>query len=206
MNSVKIMHKKIYIFLILIIIIFIGINFLQDKQIRSTNVEDISEQIILPVKAHIIVDSSGVYTSSRNEENIISLLEESNRIWNQANIYFQLEEIVMTNVDVWTISNVINGNKFEISAHKNFADNKINLFLAQNLNDINGLALGNINSIFVADYTTVNDFRTTAHELGHILGLNHVEPINRLMARGKNGEILLSEEVFIARNNAVNLF
>ena len=100
MNSVKIMHKKIYLFLILIIIIFIGINFLQDKQIRSTNVEDISEQIILPVKAHIIVDSSGVYTSSRNEENIISLLEESNRIWNQANIYFQLEEIVMTNVDV----------------------------------------------------------------------------------------------------------
>ena len=206
MNSVKIMHKKIYIFLILIIIIFIGINFLQDKQIRSTNVEDISEQIILPVKAHIIVDSSGVYTSSRNEENIISLLEESNRIWNQANIYFQLEEIVMTNVDFLTISNVINGNKFEISAHKNFADNKINLFLVQNLNDINGLALGNINSIFVADYTTVNDFRTTAHELGHILGLNHVEPINRLMARGKNGEILLSEEVFIARNNAVNLF
>ena len=58
----------------------------------------------------------------------------------------------------------------------------------------------------MADYTTVNDFRTTAHELGHILGLNHVEPINRLMARGKNGEILLSEEVFIARNNAVNLF
>ena len=206
MNSVKIMHKKIYLFLILIIIIFIGINFLQDKQIRSTNVEDISEQIILPVKAHIIVDSSGVYTSSRNEENIISLLEESNRIWNQANIYFQLEEIVVTNVDVWTISNVINGNNFEISAHKNFADNKINLFLAQNLNDINGLALGNINSIFVADYTTVNDFRTTAHELGHILSLNHVEPINRLMARGKNGEILLSEEVFIARNNAVNLF
>ena len=206
MNSVKIMHKKIYLFLILIIIIFIGINFLQDKQIRSTNVEDISEQIIIPVRAHIIVDSLGIYTSSRNEENIISLLEKSNRIWNQANIYFQLEEIVMTNVDVETISNVISGNNFEILTHKNFADDKINLFIVQNLNNINGLALGNINSIFVADYTTVNDFRTTAHELGHILGLNHVEPMNGLMARGKNGEILLSEEVFIARNNAMNLF
>jgi len=200
------MHKKIYLFLILIIIIFIGINFLQDKQISSTNIRDISEQIIIPVKAHIIVDSSEVYTSSRDEENIISLLEKTNKIWNQANIYFQLEEIVMTNVDFETVPNVINGNNFEILTNKNFADNKINLFLAQNLNSINGLALGNIHSIFVADYTTVNDFRTTAHELGHILGLNHVDPINRLMARGKNGEILLSEEVFIARNNAVNLF
>ena len=133
-------------------------------------------------------------------------MEKTNRIWNQADIYFQLEEIVMTNVDFGTISNVINGDGFEISTNKNFADDKINLFLAQNLNNINGLALGNINSVFVSDYTTVNDFRTIAHELGHILGLNHVIPQNRLLARGKNGEILLSEEVFIARNNAVNLF
>ena len=206
MNSVKIMHKKVYLFLILIIIIFIGINFSQNKQINSNNAEDISEQIIIPVRVHIIADDSGVYTSSRNEENIIFLLEKANRIWNQANIYFQLEEIVITNVDFRTISNVINGNGFEISTNKNFADDKINLFLAQNLNNINGLAFGNINSVFVSDYTTVNDFRTTAHELGHILGLNHVIPQNRLLARGKNGEILVGEEIFIARRNAVNIF
>jgi len=206
MNSVKIMHKKIYLFFILIIIILIGINFFQNKQISSNNMEDISEQIIISVKIHTIADDSGVYTSSRNEENIVSLLEKSNRIWNQANIYFQIEEIVVTNVDFETISNVINGNGFEISTNKNFADDKVNLFLVQNLNNINGLALGNINSIFVSDHTTVNDFRTTAHELGHILGLNHVIPQNRLLARGKNGEILLSEEIFIARRNAVNLF
>ena len=192
--------------MILIILIFIGVNFFQNKQISGNNVKDIPEQIIIPVKAHIIIDSSGVYTSSRNEENIVSLLEKANRIWNQANIYFQLEEIVMTNVDFGTISNGINGDGFEISTNKNFADNGINLFLVQNLNNINGLALENINSIFVSDYTTVNDFRTTAHELGHILGLNHVIPQNRLLARGKNGEILVNEEVFIARKNAVNLF
>ena len=206
MNSMKIMRKKISLFFILIIVIFIGINFFQNKQISSNNINEISEQIIIPVRVHIIADDSGVYTSSRNEENIVSLLEKSNRIWNQANIYFQLEEIVITNVDFRTISNVINGNGFEISTNKNFADDKINLFLVQNLNNINGLALGNINSVFVSDYTTVNDFRTTAHELGHILGLNHVIPQNRLLARGKNGEILVSEEIFIARRNAANLF
>ena len=129
MNSMKIMYKKISLFFILIIVIFIGINFFQNKQVSSNNINEISEQIIIPVKIHIIVDDSGVYTSLRNEENIVSLLEKSNRIWNQANIYFQLEEIVMTNVDFGTISNVINGNGFEISTNKNFADNKINLFL-----------------------------------------------------------------------------
>jgi len=71
------------------------------------------------------------------------------------------------------------------------------------LNGINGLALVNINSVLVADFTTVNDFRTTAHELGHILGLGHVNPENRLMARGKNGELLIEEEILITRENAV---
>ena len=206
MNSVKIMYKKVYLFLILIIIIFIGINFFQNKQISVNNVEDLSEQIIIPVRVHIIADDSGVYTSSRNEENIVSLLEKTNRIWNQADIYFQIEEIVLTDIDFGIISDIINENGFEISTNKNFADDKVNLFLVQNLNNINGLALGNINSVFISDYTTVNDFRTTAHELGHILGLNHVIPQNRLLARGKNGEILVSEEIFIARRNAVNLF
>ena len=200
------MDKRIFILIVLIIFIIIGINFLQDKQISSNNAEDISEQIIIPVKAHIIKEDSGSYTSSRSEENIISLLEEANRIWAQAGIYFQFEEIVMTNVSSGFIPNVINGDNFEILTHKNFAVDKINLFLVQNLNGINGLALANINSVFVSDYTTVNDFRTTAHEIGHILGLNHVIPQNRLLARGKNGELLSTKEILIARNNAVNLF
>ena len=200
------MYKKISIFLILVIIIFVGISLLQNKQISGDIVLDSSEQIIIPVKFHSVFDSSGFYTRSRNEENIISLMEKANRIWKQANIYFQIEEIVATDLSYESVPNIINGNYFTILNNENFEEDKINLFLVQNLNNINGIALGNINSVFVADYTTVNDFRTTAHELGHIFGLNHVEPSSRLLARGKNGEILPGEEFSIARNNAITIF
>ena len=200
------MNKKIFILIILVIFIFIGINFFQDEKISGNDMVNISEQIIIPVKAHTVVDPSGVYTSSRNEENILSLLEKANQIWKQANIYFQLEEIVITNVSSGAIPDTINGNYFELLNHKNFAEEKINLFLVQNLKGINGLALVNINSVLVSDYTTVNDFRTTAHEIGHVLDLKHVSPPNRLLARGKNGELLSTEEILIARNNAERLF
>jgi len=200
------MNRKIFIFLILIIFLFFGINILNNKSIGGDNIIEISDQIIIPVKAHIVVDNSGIYTSSRNEENILSLLEKANKIWDQGNIHLQIEEIIITNVSFAAIPNVINGNTFEISNNENFGKNKINLFLVQNLNNINGLSLKNINSIFVSDHTTVNDFRTTAHELGHILGLSHVGPSNRLLARGKNGEILTDKEISIARNNVKRLF
>ena len=173
---------------------------------NGNNIIEISDKIVLPVKVHIVVDDSGIYTSSRNEENILFLLEKANKIWGQGNIHFQIEEIIITNVSFTAIPNVINGNTFEISNHENFEENKINLFLVQNLNNINGLSLKDINSIFVSDHTTVNDFRTTAHELGHILGLSHVGPSNRLLARGRNGEILTDEEISTARNNAKHLF
>ena len=75
----------------------------------------------------------------------------------------------------------------------------INVFFVQSLNGINGLALLSMNAALVADRTTVNDYRTTAHEIGHLLGLRHVNPPNRLMARGRNGELLTLEEALASR-------
>ena len=58
----------------------------------------------------------------------------------------------------------------------------------------------------VADRTSVFDYRATSHEIGHVLGLKHVVPINRLMARGVNGFDLTDEEVNTAKNSALSKF
>lgn len=159
------------------------------------------ETIIIPIKVHIVKEDSGYYTSTRNEENIRSLFEQVNRILSQSDIILEIDEIVVTNLDPNTIPNTINGNYLEIS--NSIDKDKINVFLTKSLNGINGLALYHINSILISDFTTVNDYRTTAHEIGHLLGLKHVNPSNRLMARGKNGELLTEEEISIIRENAL---
>jgi len=158
--------------------------------------------IIVPIKVHIISESSGIYSSERDDENIISLISEANRIWKQGEIHFQIEEIVITKTSSAAIPNALRGNYIESTSYENFEEDVINVFLSKNLEGINGLAVPSIRSTFVADSTTVNDFRATAHEFGHILGLGHVEPVNRLMARGQNGEALTMEEILVARRNA----
>jgi len=157
--------------------------------------------IIVPIKIHIISEDSGIYSSERDEENIIFLIGDANRIWKQGGIHFQIEEIIVTETSSAAIPNALRGNYIELTSHENFDKKVINVFLSKNLEEINGLAVSSIRSTFVADYTTVNDFRATAHEFGHILGLGHVGPSNRLMARGRNGELLTTEEILTARGN-----
>lgn len=197
--------KKTLIF-ILLIILLIGINLISNKQTTGNSINGEYSSIIIPIKAHIIVDDSGQYTSSRDEENILKTFEKSNHIWKSSGIYFQIEDIVITKVSFDSIPNSINQNYAELYEHDNYDRDKINVFFVQSLNGLNGLALTRINTAFVADFTTVNDFRTTAHEIGHILGLKHVAPGSRLMARGRNGEFLSKDEIEMARKNSEILF
>ncbi len=164
-----------------------------------------AEQIVIPVRAHIIKDPSGLYSSSRDKDNILVLFGKANNIWSQADVYFRVEEIVITEVSFDAIPDAINGNYRELYEHNNFNRGKVNAFFIQSLNGLNGLALPRINSILVADYTSVHDYRATAHEFGHLLGLNHIEPEDRLLARGHNGELLIPSEILLARENALKL-
>ena len=162
--------KKILILSLAILVVIISIIYINDNATTGRVVSDLNTKtIILPVKVHIISEPRGVYSSTRPEQNIIALLDKTNQIWSQAGIYFQLEEITSTEISFEAIPNAINGNFVELQSHQNFDEIGINLFLVQSLNGINGLTLKDINSILISDSTTVNDFRTTAHELGHLL-------------------------------------
>ena len=118
------MNKKLTIFVLLFLIITSG--FFYSYSLMSTRLPTgkviagfSSEQIIIPIKAHVIRDSSGLYTSFRDEENIINLFNDVNRIWLQAGIYFSVEEIVLSEVSSRVIPNAINGNYLELYNHKN---------------------------------------------------------------------------------------
>ena len=162
--------------------------------------------IVVPIKIHLVKDPSGLYTSRRDDKNVSKLLADANRIWAQANVSFRVDEIVQTALGSSAIPNALGGNFEELRQHENLDRERVNVFLARRLlhpqGSMNGIALRALDSMLVADDTTVNDFRTTAHELGHLLGLVHVEPPDRLMARGKNGEALSEAEVLIGRENA----
>ena len=72
----------------------------------------------------------------------------------------------------------------------------INVFLTRNLWGINGIAYTGLYTVAVADYTSVYDFRVLAHEVGHMLGLEHVlESDGRLMYREANGFALSPQEI-----------
>ena len=186
-------------------ILLIGIFFIDSKSITGNIIFNQEETIIVPIKVHVVRDTSHQYTSYRDRDNVIKTIGKANEIWSQAGIYFQIEEMVTTDLQFEDIPNAINSEYSGLIRNKNFDNSKINIFFTQSLNNINGLALMGINSALIADYTTVNDYRATSHEFGHLLGLRHVEPSDRLMARGKNGEILDDWEIKIARENALRL-
>lgn len=159
---------------------------------------------VVPVKVHIVEEETGVYTSYRDEENIREMFKRANDIWKKSGIEFEISSIVRTRVSFETIPNAINGNYLPLSDLPEFDNKTINAFFVQSLNNINGQALIEINSVLISDHTTANSYRTLAHELGHILGLVHVSNKEMLMAQGENGEQLTLEEIKTAKENLKN--
>lgn len=158
--------------------------------------------IVLPLKIHIVQESSGVFQSFRTEANAKQLIHRANRLWAPAGIVLEIETISRTKVARSAMESVLNGDPLPLRALTEFDPAKINVFLARNIG-VNGLALVGHQAILVADRTTVNDFRTTAHEIGHLLGLGHADNIHHLMFRGSNGETLTEKEIKLAKINVV---
>jgi len=191
-------HKLVIVILIIAFAFFL---FPQQEVVE----ESIDDSIVIGVKVHILKDSSGLYSTQRDEANIRTLFSEANRIWSPSKISFVVKETVVTKVTRGEIEGVVLRESGELFSHENFDENLINAVFVRSLAGVNGFVLPRFNTFFVADHTTVNDFRTTAHELGHLLALPHVPPANMLMAMGKNGEVISVSETAIARENALKL-
>ena len=170
------------------------------QQLEDYQVQDME----IAVKLHI-VESDGK-ESMRNEEEAGELTGEANRIWRQAGIRFSVTSVSHTDIEGRTISDAVNGSPAAIALVEGYGPDRINVFFVPELDGINGISFPSYRSILIADYTTVHDYRTLAHELGHILGLRHSPYEEKLMATGTNGELLGLEEISFARYKAGRVF
>lgn len=161
------------------------------------------KEITVPVKVHIVSDTL-LYGSERNENSIRNLFTRANLLWLQAKIRFDITSIDYTNVSTALLHEVLHENPVGLLQSENYDSKYINVFLAKNIG-LNGISFPESKIVLVADETTVYDFRTNAHELGHVFGLVHIAPEDHLMAQGTNGAILSVSEIAVSRESAADI-
>ena len=161
-----------------------------------------AEEILVPLSLFILRNDED-NGSKRTKENVENLVKKASQIWEQANIELEIrtiEELERTDEE---IALLLDATRVFLGGVEGYDHSAINVFLTEKLRGINGLAFGGLLSIAVADYTTVFDFRVLAHEVGHVLGLDHIQNPQRLMHKGANGFKLSLEEVLRAREGAL---
>ena len=171
-------------------------------------VESVVDARVLTVPLTVFIltnnESNG---SRRSNENARHLVENVSRLWSQASIMLEIKSLYRISTSDEEIENFYHTPGVFIRNVGKFDEATINVFLVGRLRGINGIAFGGIQSVAVADITTVYDFRALAHEIGHILGLNHVPVLReRLMFQGANGFLFSLEEIMQARESAKKLF
>ena len=198
----------VIVFAVIIFAIFaISFQSLQSPVIVSNQNTEIQESVlIVPVKLYII-DSVSPYASKRDEKDIQRIMKNVNEIWGKASVRVEIESLEFLVVSEEAASQASKGNiSLLLSETPTTNTSALKGFFIGEL-FANGVAFNNQASFIVGDTTSVNDFRATSHELGHLLGLKHNDASNSfLMAQGKNGTILLDSEIETSRAQAERFF
>lgn len=160
-----------------------------------------AERVTVPVVVFIVQNNQAL-GSKRSRENAQRMVEQADRIWQQANIGLEIQEIHTVQKTDEEISMLYRNARSFAQQIEHFEAGAINVVLVQKLQGLNGVAFGGIPLVAVADYTAGYDFRVLAHELGHKLGLGHTTDEKRLMHQGANSFELSIPEITTAREFA----
>jgi hypothetical protein len=150
------------------------------------------------------------HSSCRTVEGVVQIFRRANEIWRQADIQFDatvlewkfdaasLDEIVQAAYhrrgDVEVLSEVTGNDPRQITA-----------IFVHSIGGSNGKVFRPKRAFIVVDGTTMPDYRTTAHEMGHFFDLEHWldhpppepadRPPNQLMARTQVGTDLIPRDI-----------
>lgn len=156
------------------------------------------EAKILPLSVVNVVDEaeSG---DIKNEIEIQELVNKASVIWDQARIDLELAGYTVLKIDKQQMSGALNNPRRLLAELPEEDKQGVVVFLVYSLHGINGIAFVGGRTIAVAEFTSVYDFRVLAHEVGHILGLPHVNGGTRLMSTDAGGPRITVEEAEEAR-------
>lgn len=181
----------------------------------SAGAADAFSRITLKVKAHLVrSEKNPRLETTLTERDVRALFEEVNAIWAQAGIYFELQGVDTLQANEipakrWYIKDR-NWVKSAIPTDQ-FSPAAIDVCFVKDMGP-NGFFYGepvvvceNPEYQKVTGGTTNIVARVTAHELGHVLFLQHRQERTNLMASGKNGFTLNQQEVQDARKRALEI-
>ncbi|WP_395749037.1 hypothetical protein [Prosthecobacter sp.] len=181
----------------------------------SAGAADAVSRITLKVRAHLVKSERNPrLQTTLTEKEVRALFVEVNAIWAQAGIYFEVEGVDTLQANEipakrWYIKDR-NWIRTAIPTHQ-FSPTAIDVCFVNDMGP-NGFFYGE--PVVVCEnpeYQKVTGgtmnivARVTAHELGHVLFLQHRQERTNLMASGKNGFTLNRQEVQDARKRALEI-
>jgi len=177
--------------------------------------EDAMRTVVLPVAIHLVRSTTHPRLHAQiSEAEVRAVLQETNAIWSQANVRFELrgaDEISALDLPSkkW-FQRDRNWVKAALPT-THFHPAAIDVCFVHDMGP-NGFFYGEpVVVCETPEYTKVRGgaarpvARVLAHELGHVLFLKHRQDHTNLMASGRNGVTLNREEIATARKRALQL-
>jgi hypothetical protein len=150
------------------------------------------------------------HSSRRTVEEVARIFDRANEIWRQADIQFDAT-VLEWKFDPASLDEIVEaafqrrGDTDKLSAVTGNTPKQITAIYLRSIGGSNGKVFRPKRALIVVDNTTMPDYRTTAHEIGHFFDLEHWldrpppgppdRPPNHLMARTRLGTDLIPRDI-----------